>query len=192
MLLLRTNKLRNQGVSINTLNDKQSLHKGDRSESMLDKRQDSASIFEGWYYNQHVVHNVNKEEQEELVAFSMKGRKTSPTICKLDTDSYAIGVGSYASRCISPFIVNFVKGSLKPQTGNKTVRPYGKGNILSIAMVGTIKWRFQDDNSITHKFYIRNSFLVPDGTMRLLLPQHFASNCNNADFDTEKFCSTQF
>ena len=28
--------------------------------------------------------------------------------------------------------------------------------------------------------------------MRLLLPQHFASNCNNADFDTEKFCSTQF
>ena len=81
-------------------------------------------------------HNVTKEEQEELVAFSMKGRKVSPTICKLDTNSYAIGVDRYALRCISPFIIDFVKGLSKTLTGNKKDRPFGKGNSLSIAMVG--------------------------------------------------------
>ena len=59
-------------------------------------------------------------------------------------------------------------------------------------MVGTLKWRFQDDTGVTHKFHIKDSLLITDGTMQLLLPLHFASSCDDTNFDMEKFCSTQF
>ena len=87
-----------------------------------------------------MVHHVTEEEDdEELIAFSTKGRRSLPTVCKFDTDAYAIGVDSYASRCISPFIVDFVKGSLRTVSTNKLVKPFGKGNGLRIPMMGTIK-----------------------------------------------------
>jgi len=40
--------------------------------------------------------------------------------------------------------------------------------------MGTLKWRWTDDDGMVHKFVIPNSFYVPQGKVRLLSPQHWA------------------
>ena len=82
-------------------------------------------------------------DDDELVAFSSNLWKATPELCKMDMDSFAIGIDSYASRCISPFIKDFVKGLLRPLTSSKTVKPFGQGHGLNITMIGTLIWKFQ-------------------------------------------------
>ena len=110
----------------------------------------------------------------------------------MDTDSFAIGVESYASRCISLFIRDFIKELLRPLTSSKSVKPFGQGHGLNIAMIVTLIWKFQYDEGVTHTFKIRNLFLVPDSSMRLLSPQHCAANCENNDVTTDNTQATQF
>ena len=110
----------------------------------------------------------------------------------MDTNSYTVRVDSYASRCISPFIANFIKGSLRPLVTSKSVKPFGQGSGLSITMIGTHLLRFQDDNGVTHTFKIKNSLLVPDGSTRLLSPQNFAANCESDEVTTPHTNATQY
>ena len=44
---------------------------------------------------------------------------------------------------------------------------------------GTIIWNISDDNGKTHEFMINNSYLVPNGGVRLLIPQHWAREYKN-------------
>ena len=162
------------------------------TESMDIQLHNETEMIHKWYKSEFMVNHVTEEDNEELVAFSTKGRRSSPTVCKFDTDSYAIGVDSYASRCISPYIDDFIKGSLRTITTNKIVKPFGKGKGLRIPMMGTIKWKFQDDTGRTHTFNIEDSLLVPDGTMRLLSPQHMATSCTNENFGFDLFSATQY
>ena len=41
-------------------------------------------------------------------------------------------------------------------------------------MMGTIKWKVEDDSGKVHTFQIPNSYYVPDGGVRLFSPQHWA------------------
>jgi hypothetical protein len=41
-------------------------------------------------------------------------------------------------------------------------------------MIGTISWKWQDDDGMIHKFLIPKSFYVKEGDVRLLSPQHWA------------------
>ena len=164
-----------QSATINPNDDRVQITTDTRSEKDNKARQD----IELFAY--HATADDVQNEDEELLAFSSKFRKATPTLCHMDTDSFAVGVDSYASRCISPFISDFIKDSLRPLINNKSVKPFGQGSGLNIAMIGTLQWRFQDDEGVTHTFKIKNSLLVPDGSMRLLSPQHFASNCEGND-----------
>ena len=42
-------------------------------------------------------------------------------------------------------------------------------------MMGTIKWKVEDDSGKVHTFRIPNSYYVPDGGVRLFSPQHWAN-----------------
>ena len=135
--------MRHQQGLLNASNDKQSLQIEDRSESTHNAAQNDNTILNKQYNNNELLtYHVTEDAQEEILVFSTKNKIVLPTICKFDTDLYAIRVDTYASRCISPFIADFVKGSLRELTGGKTVKPFGKGNSLSIAIVGTLKWKF--------------------------------------------------
>ena len=57
----------------------------------------------------HAISNDGNLDHNELIAFSSSFRKATPEICQMDTDSFAIRFESYASRCISPFIRDFIK-----------------------------------------------------------------------------------
>ena len=41
-------------------------------------------------------------------------------------------------------------------------------------MMGTIKWKVEDDSGKLHTFLIPNSYYVPDGGFRIFSPQHWA------------------
>ena len=140
----------------------------------------------------HAITDDNCIKDDKLLAYSISFCKATPEMCKMDIDSFAIGIDSYASRCISPFIKDFAKVSLRPLVTNKSVKPFGQGKGLNITMIGTLIWRFQDDNGVSHTFKIRNSLLVPDGSMRLLSPQYFAANCESDDVCSTKTSATQF
>lgn len=142
----------------------------------------------------HIVNDDALDDEADFLAYSSPRRKFSPEICQMDTDSYPIGIDTYASRCISPHRSDFIKGTMVNLAKEGSVKPFGKGPGLDIKQMGTIKWSFQDDFGITHKFHIKNALYVPDGTMRLLSPQHFAVNAsdNQLDFwNKEDFTATQ-
>ena len=41
-------------------------------------------------------------------------------------------------------------------------------------MMGTIKWKVEDDSGKVNTFRIPNSYYVPDGGVRVFIPQHWA------------------
>ena len=43
-------------------------------------------------------------------------------------------------------------------------------------MMGTMKWKVEDDSGKVHTFLIPNSYYVPDGGVRLFILQHWAKN----------------
>jgi len=90
-----------------------------------------------------------------------------------DFDSYRIGIDSMASACMSPFLEDFVTATLHPFTRASGVTPFGKGPSITIQQIGT-KWSFEDDTGRNHHIFIKNSLHVPDGTERLISPQHWA------------------
>ena len=89
---------------------------------------------------------------------------------RIDTDSAPIGIDNRCSLCISNVAEDFV-GDLTDT--NRKIK--GFGGILSQKIkVGTILWRWDDDQGREHKFTIPNSLYVPSGKCRLLSPQHWA------------------
>jgi hypothetical protein len=97
---------------------------------------------------------------------------------KFDTDSKTIGVDNRCSACITCDKSDFVS-DLRPSS--RSIKGFGgtihNGNI----MTGTIQWNWCDDEGISHKFNIPNSYYVPDGGVRLLSPQHWAKAQKDAN-----------
>jgi hypothetical protein len=46
-------------------------------------------------------------------------------------------------------------------------------------MIGTIRWKWLDDDGLEHAFTIPNSFYIPDGKVCLMSPQHWAQSAKN-------------
>lgn len=98
-----------------------------------------------------------------------------------DTDSFKIGIDTHATTCMSPEITDFDQSTLVPfPAQNGGIRQYGKGPLLKIESTGTLKWILEDDNGNKHTVHIPNSIYCPQGTQRLLSPQHWGSECNKA------------
>ena len=113
-------------------------------------------------------------EGEHLVtchAVAMQASKGKhSTEIHFDTDSGNIGLDNRASACISHEPTDFV-GELRES--NRVIKSFGGGRTKS-PMVGTIKWKWLDDDGGEHTSVIPNSYYVPEGKVRLLSPQHWA------------------
>jgi hypothetical protein len=83
-----------------------------------------------------------------------------------DTDADVIGVDNRASGCISHSINDF-EGPLRESA--KAIKGFG-GTRTTNVKIGTIVWRWQDNEGKVHKFTIPNSYYVPEGKVRLLSP----------------------
>ena len=87
-----------------------------------------------------------------------------------DTDSIPIRVDNRCTRCISHQIEDF-EGPLI-DTGRQ-IKGFGGSRISNVQM-GTLIWKWQDNQGRIHKFKIAKSFYSPNGGVRLLSPQHWA------------------
>ena len=104
-----------------------------------------------------------------VMALEVKAMKRS-NIVRFDTDSAPVGIDNRCTGCISHVAQDFI-GQLRES--GKSIKGFG-GTRTSNVKVGTLLWRWMDDNGNEFKFTIPNSFYVPSGGVRLLSPQHWA------------------
>ena len=102
-----------------------------------------------------------------------------------DTDQFAIGIDNHTSKCLSPSAKDFI-GPIKPINGALK----GINSTLAVKGSGTLKWKIADDSGHIHEMIIQNAIYVPDMTMRLLSPQHWAQS-SNVDSNTATCITTQ-
>eukprot|EP00978_Attheya_sp_CCMP212_P018474 scaffold50569_cov62-Attheya_sp.AAC.1 len=88
-----------------------------------------------------------------------------------DTDSAPIGIDNRCSGCISHKVGNFI-GELK-ESSSRAIKGIGGTQTTGLKM-GTIVWRWSDNEGRIHKFHIPYSYYVLQGEVRLLSPQHWA------------------
>ena len=106
------------------------------------------------------------------LAYSATAKPTE-RVSLFDTDSEVVGVDNRCTACMSHISEDFVPGTLKPAT-RVTVKGFGGARIENNIQIGTLLWKFNDDQGVKHSFRIPNSYFVPEGGMRLLSPQHWA------------------
>ena len=88
----------------------------------------------------------------------------------METDSVPTEINNRCSLCIFHVPEDFV-GNLIPS--NRKIKGFG-GILSPIIQVGTLLWRWNDDQGQEQKFLIHNSLYIPSGKCRLLSPQHWA------------------
>jgi len=105
-----------------------------------------------------------------LAFHSSVATSDSPTVCRFDTDSFKIGVDTFASKCMvnNPSLLDNL--TLTPRT--QSVEGISAG--LDIAGHGTFVFDIEDDNGSIHTIRITDSLYVPDLKFCLLAPQHWA------------------
>lgn len=87
-----------------------------------------------------------------------------------DTDSKGVGIDNRCSACISDDIDDF-EGAVHET--DRVIKGFG-GTRTTGVKVGTLKWKWHDDEGKLHTFRIPNSYYVPNGEVKLLSPQHWA------------------
>jgi hypothetical protein len=103
-----------------------------------------------------------------------------------DTDSYIIRVDNCATRSISSHIDDFIDA---PIPLNKKVK--GLNSTVDGAMIGTIKWRIEDDDGKPHEIILPQSLYIRSATSRLLSPQHWAQVAkDNSPSPNGTWCAT--
>ena len=106
-----------------------------------------------------------------------------------DTDSVPIKVDNCCTRTISFCREDFLEDTLTP-VHNKVVKSFS-GTLTPITHEGTIQWWVSDDDGTTRKICVPKSYLVPNGTTRLLSPQHWAQQINdNIPLKRGTWCAT--
>jgi hypothetical protein len=98
-------------------------------------------------------------------------------IAKLDTDSTTIRIDNRCTACISDNTDHFV-GPLK--LAKQVIKGFG-GLVNSKVLIGTIRWKWLNNNGLQHTFNIPNSFYIPNRKVCLLSPQHWAQSMNDGD-----------
>ena len=96
-------------------------------------------------------------------------------VIRFDTDSGLVGIDNRCSACISHKIEDF-EGSM--QEVNRSIKGFGGTRTYNVKM-GTIIWKWTDEDGVQHKFKIPKSYYVPDGKVRLLSPQHWEKYHHN-------------
>jgi hypothetical protein len=104
------------------------------------------------------------------VAMQASGTISQQNKIHFDTDSEPIGIDNRCTGCISHRIEDF-DGPLV--NSNRSIKGFGGSKTLNVK-IGTISWKWLDDEGQSHKFVIPKSFYNPSGNVRLFSPQHWA------------------
>ena len=104
------------------------------------------------------------------IAMQAKGSHIHENRIHFDTDSEPIGIDNRCTGCISHKIEDFDGPLIE---SNRAIKGFG-GSRTANVKIGTITWKWLDDEGKTHKFVIPKSFYVPSGNVRLISPQHWA------------------
>ena len=139
--------------------------------------------------DEFIISTAVHDDHEDVEFFCMSTAERPVHQYTFDTDSVPIGVDTFASRCISPYAKDFVKGSLHRSTSN--IKPYEKGSTLAVEAKGTIEWKIQSDDGTIHTVLIQNALYAPGGCMRLLSPQHVAQDATIGGQKVPTFSSEQ-
>ena len=89
-------------------------------------------------------------------------------------DSYRIGIDTFASRCMSPDREHFI--AYKASEGQECK---GIAAGLKIKEKGTLKFRIDDDNEITHTINVPNYVHIPDLSMVLVSSQYWSQKTSD-------------
>ena len=114
----------------------------------------------------------------------MSATTTYHSIKPFDSDAESIGIDNRASACISHDITDFVGDLIDTK---RTIIGY-HGTKTSHLKKGTLRWKWTDDEGLSHIHSIPNSYYSPEGNCRLLSPQHWAQACKQGahSITTEK------
>ena len=123
----------------------------------------------------HWLPRVKKRRIQRLSIICFKASGNTTKSYHFDTDSRPIRVDNCATRCISPFIDDFVG----PPILAKHQRIKGIIGSTGQVMFGTIRWHIEDDDGVVHELLIPNSIYLKQGTSRLLSPQHWAQEAKD-------------
>lgn len=105
-----------------------------------------------------------------------KGPRAQPA-SEFDTDSFEIGIDNRCSKCISHRKRDFV-GELVPT--RTRVSGY-TGTTTRTLYEGTLQWSVEDDQGRATTFLIPGSVYDPEGSHRLLSPQHWSQTQQHLD-----------
>ena len=124
---------------------------------------------------QHAI-TTHRAKSRALIALTVMAMQVNATIARergvrFDTDSANIGIDNRCTACISHIADDFEPGTLRKC--NRVVKGFG-GSRETNVQVGTLLWRWEDNQGIVTEFRIPNSYYVPAGRVRLLSPQHWA------------------
>jgi len=130
--------------------------------------------------NQHRVHiqqHTNpsraRHKTQALMLFSALAMASTAITdlyqTQFDTDSGPVGIDNRCSACISNCIEDFID---TPRQSSRVIKGFG-GTTTTQVQLGTIQWKWEDDNGMVHDHTIPNSYFVPEGGIHLLSPQHW-------------------
>ena len=102
-----------------------------------------------------------------------------PRPVRFDTDFYRIGIGTFVSGRISPNREHLI-------TYNTSEGQECKGIVAGLKSEGrgTLKFKIDHDDGITHMINVPNSVHTPDLPMVLVSPQHWAHNMSDSTGST--------
>jgi hypothetical protein len=132
------------------------------------------------------VKSITKRKLEKTyLAFAGYIAAKPPNPVCFDTDSFRLGIDSFASACMSPNKEHFTTYEQESRTECK-----GIASGLSIVGRGMFCYRIDDDQGRTHEISIPNSVHIPDLPMVLISPQHWAQNKRDDVNETKGATST--
>ena len=121
------------------------------------------------YGNKHESKQYVKILTYSVMAIEAKANMKTNSV-RFDTDSAPVGIDNQCTGCISHVAEDFV-GQLRDS--DKSIKGFG-GSRTSQIKIGTLSWKWMDNEGKESKFLIPNSYYVPSGGVRLLSPQHWA------------------
>ena len=91
-------------------------------------------------------------------------------VTRVDTDSEMIGIDNRATACIASKADDIISDLIPT---NRTIIGYNGSKTTGIKM-GTLRWKWPDNEGVSHVHLIPNSFYSPAGGICLLSPQHWS------------------
>ena len=93
---------------------------------------------------------------------------------QFDSDSHMLMLDDGASACITNCKEDFIEPPKRVDRKVKGIKGHADATHR-----GTLKWYLEDDTGLVHVIMIQGTYLIPDATTCILLPQHLAQQAND-------------